>query len=107
MAIANPTRAMEIRSRLGHPVIDADGHMSEIAPVMEDYIKRVGGQSMVDGWNRYMGGPRSGSVVDNFYSAGWETMTWEERKLAGTAAPHWWFLPTENTIDRATAFIPK
>jgi hypothetical protein len=41
------TRSARIRSELGHPVVDADGHWIETAPVMKefflDYVKSLGG----------------------------------------------------------------
>ena len=32
------TRAAEIRAGLAHPIIDADGHFVEVAPIMNDEI---------------------------------------------------------------------
>ena len=37
------TKASEIRSGLGHPVIDADGHWQEFRPVVEQALERIGG----------------------------------------------------------------
>ena len=34
--------AYEIRSGLDHPVIDADGHTTEFAPALAEYLKEVG-----------------------------------------------------------------
>jgi len=31
----------EIRKRIGHPVIDADGHWLEFGPSISDYLKEV------------------------------------------------------------------
>jgi predicted TIM-barrel fold metal-dependent hydrolase len=39
--------------------------------------------------------------------AGWERMTWDERKATRTPVGTWWFLPTTNTRYRATAHLPK
>ena len=38
------TRAADIRSKLGHPVVDADGHALEFGPVYFEYLKQVAGQ---------------------------------------------------------------
>src|SRR2546430_13658159 len=35
--------ARTLRSRLNHPVIDADGHWIEYSPVMREEFKRIGG----------------------------------------------------------------
>ena len=34
--------AYEIRSQLGHPVIDADGHTTEFVPALAEYLREVG-----------------------------------------------------------------
>ena len=45
MTITHSSKGAEIRSRLDHPVIDADGHTIEITPVVLDFVKEVGGAS--------------------------------------------------------------
>src|ERR1700712_3919983 len=42
------THAAEIRSKLGHPVIDGDGHWMEPIPVFLDHLAEVGGARSVD-----------------------------------------------------------
>ena len=48
---AGETDAARLRARLGHPVIDADGHIIETAPVFkpffEDFVRDVGGGDLV------------------------------------------------------------
>ncbi len=43
-------RGARIRAKLGHPVVDADGHLIETAPVFKpfflDYVKDIGGGDM-------------------------------------------------------------
>ena len=43
-------RASRVRAQLGHPVVDADGHLIETAPVFKpfflDYVKDFGGGDM-------------------------------------------------------------
>ena len=36
----------EIRRRIGHPIVDADGHQLETVPVLLDYIREIGGSAM-------------------------------------------------------------
>ena len=43
---SSDSRSAHIRSRLSHPVIDADGHIVESTPVLLDYMREVGGPDM-------------------------------------------------------------
>ncbi|MBI3301792.1 MAG: hypothetical protein HYZ72_06905 [Deltaproteobacteria bacterium] len=43
------TRSREIRARVGHPIIDSDGHTAEFEPALFDYIRDVAG-ALVDVW---------------------------------------------------------
>ena len=38
----------QIRSRLTHPVIDADGHWLEYGPVFSERMRKVGGDKAAD-----------------------------------------------------------
>ena len=58
----------DIRKRIDHPVIDADGHWLEFGPSITDYLKEVGGQEVADAFRR-----RAGYVQKSL------TMTPEER----------------------------
>ena len=80
MAKTTPTKSHQIRSRLDHPIIDADGHVLEVMPVFLDYLREVGGS---DAPQRFLGAP-------------WITGT----------NPAWWTMPTKNTLDRASALLP-
>ncbi len=40
--------AADIRAKFDHPVIDADGHIVEVAPVYEEYISKVAGPELRD-----------------------------------------------------------
>ena len=42
------TDARKLRSRLTHPVIDADGHWTEYGPVMREEFRRIGGDAAVE-----------------------------------------------------------
>ena len=41
--------ARTLRTRLTHPVIDADGHWLEYGPVMREEFRRIGGEAAVEG----------------------------------------------------------
>jgi len=79
------TRAVEIRKKLDHPVVDGDAHLLEIGPVVNDFLEQVGGPSIVE---RFRDLRRQG--VYN-----------ETRTI-------WWGAPTgPHTADRAAASLPK
>jgi predicted TIM-barrel fold metal-dependent hydrolase len=85
----------KVRAQLKHPVIDSDGHYIEMMPVLEDYIRQVGGADMVKRYQARDQGRR------------WHHMTLEERRETGTWITPWWVPTTRNTLDRATASLPR
>ncbi len=98
------SKSQEVRSKLGHPVVDADGHLQELVPVLKDYVldrlREIGGASMVEQFER-TGLTYRTSVADR-----WMGMTWEERHRTWTSVPAWWGQPSKNTSDRAAASFP-
>jgi predicted TIM-barrel fold metal-dependent hydrolase len=87
-----------IHEQLKHPVIDSDGHWIEFEPTLFDYLDGVAGPSMVDRLRR------------EDYLAGlgkWSRMTPEERRDRRLIQPAWWGLPARNSLDRATAMLPR
>ena len=44
--------AEHIHSQLSHPVIDSDGHWIEFEPAAMDYLKEVGGDSVVERYTK-------------------------------------------------------
>jgi predicted TIM-barrel fold metal-dependent hydrolase len=90
-----PTRSAEIRSRLKHPVVDADGHAIEHGPVYLDYLRQVAGPKVTERYIAFMN------------AGGWFSMTPEERRRNRVFRPSSWTLPTQNTLDRATAMLPR
>src|SRR5512145_3176538 len=49
MSTNGQTEARKLRSRLSHPIIDADGHWIEYSPVMREAFRRIGGDAAVEG----------------------------------------------------------
>jgi predicted TIM-barrel fold metal-dependent hydrolase len=92
------SRSAEIRARINHPVIDCDGHMIEFEPDVLDYIKQVGGARVVDEYVSAIAGSRLFS---------WDHVSPNERLDRRVARSPWWGAPTKNTLDRATATLPK
>ncbi len=98
--MAKSSRSARVRSRLKHPVIDADGHVVELTPVYVDYITKVGGHEMAE---RYLNSP----LVKSSYHQDLLRTTFDERRDSGSAMTAWWFNPTANTLDRAASALPK
>jgi predicted TIM-barrel fold metal-dependent hydrolase len=92
---AHPTTA-QIKSRLDHPVIDADGHWVEYGPVFTEQLRKAGGDQAVAGWNAVGGGTR-----------GVLSMSVEERRRRRISQELFWGHPSKNTRDLATAFFPS
>jgi hypothetical protein len=42
------TEARKLRSRLNHPIIDADGHWAEFQPLMREEFRKIGGATAVE-----------------------------------------------------------
>ena len=88
--------ARAIREQLGYPVIDADGHYVEFGPSILEYLKEVGGQRVADAMKR-----------TNDWVGSTLRMTPAERREAGIAQEAFWVIPSKNTLDRATAILPR
>ena len=87
--------ASKLRSELGHPVIDADGHWQEFRPVVEDALEKIGGEPAVRAF-RANGERQRRSLAMNV----------EQRRAENRAQESFWGVPTRNTRDRATAMMP-
>ena len=87
----------EIRRDLGHPVIDADGHLVECPPVLIDFVKQAGGAGMAQ---RYI------DTMTNGAWGKWQDLTPAERRDRGIIRRPFWAMPA-NTYDRATALLPN
>jgi predicted TIM-barrel fold metal-dependent hydrolase len=92
------SKSADVRARAGHPVIDCDGHMIEFEPDVLDCIKEVGGPRVVEGYISAIAGSRL---------FGWDYLSPEDRRDKRVARSPWWGAPTKNTLDRATATLPR
>lgn len=100
------SRSKEIRSRLGHPVIDLDGHFAEIMPVFFDYLKEAAGAKVAERYQKELSSS-TGCMVANMHSMyRWHRMSPEERRADVAPRPPFYGSPTRNTLDRATAMLP-
>ena len=91
---ATSSKSAEIRAKLTHPIIDSDGHLIEVTPVLYDYIRAEGGEQVLERF-KAQGGPH------------WTQVSLDQRRDARLTASTWWLVPTKNGLDRATAMIPR
>lgn len=94
--MAARTTSAEIRERLDHPVIDADGHCVEYHPAVRSIIEELAGPDIAA---RYQLAP-----TGHF---NWYEQTVEQRVRRRTIRPPWWSVPSANTADRAMAVLPQ
>ena len=94
----------EIRAGLGHPVIDVDGHLQEVTPLLRDEVmdraRSLGGARLAE---RVAATPLT---YDEGPRLRWFELTDAERRDAWAVCPAWWAMPTD-TRDRATAYLPS
>lgn len=88
----------EIRQRIGHPVIDGDGHTVEYMPTYVEYLKQVGGASTVERFHKSM---------QRNIGPYWFNIDTAARREIGVPRGPWWGRATKNTLDGATAMLPN
>jgi len=97
-------RSADIRASLDHPVVDVDGHLQEVTPLLRDEVmdraRALGGARLAE----------SVAATPLTYDEGtaksrWFELSDAERRDAWAVCPAWWAMPTE-TRDRATAYLP-
>lgn len=86
-----PSRLRALRSRLDHPVIDADGHLIEPAPLFRHYLKQTGGSGLVEAYQRELREHPTGSRGNR-----------ETGEMRGA----WWGV-SNNAYDLATVMAPR
>jgi predicted TIM-barrel fold metal-dependent hydrolase len=84
-----------VRSRLDHPVVDADGHWIEPNPVFFEFIREIAGAEALAQF-------RAGFAER---ARPWYRASPEERRRRRMTRPPFWGMPA-NTADRAAAMIP-
>lgn len=94
---SRPSRAAKIRAGLDHPVVDADGHMLEYAPVFLDSLKQVAGADTV---KRYAANSKRSRA--NL----WHTMSRRQVRDYRIGRPPFWAVAAAHTLDRATSMLP-
>src|SRR5439155_1493972 len=96
MLTNDPTNARKLRSSLSHPIIDADGHWLEYAPLMREEFRRIGGDAAAEAL---------ALASDRIPSSLRMSLAERRRRRVGQEA--FWGSPCENVLDRATAMLPR
>jgi predicted TIM-barrel fold metal-dependent hydrolase len=91
------SKSQKIRALLNHPIVDSDGHTIENPHVLADYIKSESGSKTAERFAA--SGSGYGLVIRG------ESLA-EARDRGITRGP-WWGMPAANTLDRATAMLPR
>ena len=103
MVMTRISPSAKVRAKLDHPVIDADGHMAELAPIYLDFLKQVGGAKLAERFSAV----HSGEISGGRGLWAWHRMSEQERRENLIMRPTWWSFPMRNTVDRATCSLPK
>ena len=98
MTSTRTSRAAEIRSKLDHPIVDGDGHVLEVTPVFIDYIRETMGEKIANAYTE--------SASFRRYYEPW-AFSDEARLDSWIPRNNLWGVPTKNTLDRATAVLPR
>jgi predicted TIM-barrel fold metal-dependent hydrolase len=97
-----PTDAARVRSRVDHPIIDADGHFVELGPLLQDevisYVEDVGGGALRE---RFLATAHSFDTSSSLADRGNP-----EVRRQWNAMPSWWGWQTAGVRDRATSHLP-
>src|SRR5260221_6569283 len=86
----------EVRERVGHPIVDADGHMLELIDAAHPYIREALGSTLFQQWLD------RGTIIKRAQAP----MTLDERRQTRSPQGAWWGTHTVNVLDRATATLP-
>jgi predicted TIM-barrel fold metal-dependent hydrolase len=92
--------ATEVHDKLGHPVVDIDGHTVEFFPALAGELVQEGVKLDGDSMARRTSGT-FGPIVD------WYALTPEERATRRVARGPWGNGGMEQAVDRATAMLPR
>src|SRR5579885_2490088 len=83
-----------VRARVNHPIIDSDGHAVEVGRALFECVAEAGGREIVDRLRRQMPVSFGG-------------LSYQQRRERRLWRGPWWALPAENTLDLATATLPR
>jgi predicted TIM-barrel fold metal-dependent hydrolase len=86
----------QVHAKLTHPVVDGDGHWLEFTPVFAEKMRKALSDKAADGFIAAMK-----TTSDAL------KLAQEARDKRRVAMPNFWNRQAENTLDRATAMMPK
>ena len=87
-----------VREELGHPVIDADGHIQEYLPHLLEFLRDSLGQPLFD---QYVSERSPLTAILG------EQSDLEQRTRRRVPQSAWWGTPARNTLDLATSVLPR
>jgi predicted TIM-barrel fold metal-dependent hydrolase len=90
-------RAVDIAERVGHPIIDADGHILEFTPAALPYLREAMGPVVFERYRERMSPLRAAMA----------SPTLEERRMSRVPQAGWWGSPSRHAIDLATSMAPR
>jgi hypothetical protein len=90
-------RSADIRARLGHPIIDVDGHILEYRKIVLDYMEDLFGAKMRQDFLAWDEQARQHH---------WDNASPADRLNLRMGRPQFWATAARNTLDRATAVFP-
>jgi predicted TIM-barrel fold metal-dependent hydrolase len=88
------SRSLQVRQKVGHPVIDGDGHTQEYHPEVVEYFREVAGPELTE------------TYLNKRLKRAWHSASPEERRHKRIGRPPFWTMPAKNTLDLATALMP-
>jgi predicted TIM-barrel fold metal-dependent hydrolase len=94
--MAKSTPAAQVRKRLSHPVVDADGHWLELFPVYFEFVEGVAGPGAVDAFRRLL---KEGTFLR------WYQLSAEQRREQRVMRPPAWAFPFTAGI-RTPSMVP-
>lgn len=102
-----PMKPADVRKRLDHPIIDADGHHIETMPILKpfliDSVRAIAGGDLA----KKIEAGAAGVDYDETVLRPWSKLSQSERSARGISRPPWWSLPAANSLDRATSHLPR
>ena len=103
---ARASKSAQVRERLGHPVIDSDGHIMEFIPALFDFVREREGDAFFERFQHVAGLPLGPMGTANTPErVNWEALTPRERREAWAIRPPW-SMPHERTRDWMTVTLP-
>lgn len=86
-----------LRAQIDHPIVDADGHLLEIFPLVEEQVRAVAGGELAKAF----------AAMEPMYLGTREFQRWQPDEPRLDPLAGFWGFPTRNTLDRVTSMLPE